>query len=826
MADEAVVQRVVPAKIGDEMKTSYIDYAMSVIVARALPDVRDGLKPVHRRILFSMHDQGFTADKPYKKSAKTVGDVIARFHPHGDVAVYDAIVRLAQDFSMRAPLVDGHGNFGSVDGDPPAAMRYTEARLSRLAGELLRDIDKKTVDFAPNFDESFDEPLVLPARFPNLLVNGSEGIAVGMATNIPPHNLREVIDGVIMLIEKPESTTADLMTVIKGPDFPTAAMIMGRDGIKAAYETGRGSLKLRSRAVIEETAGGRFRIIVSEIPYQVNKARLIEQIANLVREGRVNGISDLRDESDRDGMRIVVELKRDANANVVMNQLFKFSQMEISFGVINLALVDGQPRVLTLRDTLYYYVVHQKEVVVRRTRFDLEKAEARAHILEGLRIALDHIDQVINLIRSSKTVDIAHAGLMREFGLSDRQAQAILDMRLQRLTGLERDKIEQEYQALLKDIEYYRAVLANERMVYQIIKTELIEIRDKYGNERRTKIAAAAGEFEDEDLIPVEDMVITMTHQGYIKRLPASTYRSQRRGGRGVTGMGTKEEDFVEHIFITTTHHYIVFFTNTGRSFRLKVHEIPEAGRTAKGTNIVNLIQLGPDEKVTAVIPVREFSPDQFLFFATRQGTVKRTGLSEFGNIRRGGLIALALEQGNELIAVRLTSGREDVLLVTKKGHSIRFPETDARPMGRTARGVAGIRLRNGDAVVAANVVREGADLLVITTKGYGKRTPIDEYREQKRGGQGIKAIRVTGRKGTVAGAQMVEGDDEVMLVTTKAMIIRLQVAGISKISRDTQGVLVQRIDGDDEVVALARVPVKEGEPVIEPGGEENPREE
>ncbi len=824
MADETTTARVVPARIGDEMKTSYIDYAMSVIVGRALPDVRDGLKPVHRRILYSMYDQGFTADKPYKKSAKTVGDVIARFHPHGEVAVYDAIVRLAQDFSMRAPLVDGHGNYGSVDGDPPAAMRYTESRLSKLAGELLRDIDKKTVDFVPNFDESVDEPLVLPARFPNLLVNGSEGIAVGMATNIPPHNLREVIDGVIMLIDKPESTTADLMTVIKGPDFPTAAMIMGRDGIKSAYETGRGSIKMRARAVIEEMAGGRFRIVVSEIPYQVNKARLIEQIANLVRDGRVSGISDLRDESDRDGMRIVVELKRDTNANVMMNQLYKYTQMETTFGVINLALVDGRPLVLTLRDTLYHYLQHQREVVTRRTRFDLEKAEARAHILEGLRIALDHIDQVINLIRGSKTVDIAHAGLMREFGLSDKQAQAILDMRLQRLTGLERDKIEQEYLALLKDIEYYRAVLASERMVYQIIKTELTEIRDKYGDERRTKIAAAAGDLEDEDLIPVEDMVITMTHQGYIKRLAASTYHSQRRGGRGITGMGTKEEDFVEHIFVTTTHHYIVFFSNTGRAYRLKVHEIPEAGRTAKGTNIVNLIQVGPGEKVTAVIPVREFSPDQFLMFVTKKGTVKKTGLSEYENIRRGGLIALALEAGDELIRVRLTSGREDAILVTKKGLSIRFPETDVRPMGRAARGVTGIRLRSGDEVVTMDIVREGADLLVITTKGFGKRTPIGEYREQKRGGLGIKAIRSTGRNGPVAGAQVVEAEDEVILVTAAAMVIRLQVAGISELRRDTQGVFVQRLEGGDEVVAVARVPGKEEDPANGTGEEETPR--
>ncbi|HEY3314212.1 MAG TPA: DNA gyrase subunit A [Bacillota bacterium] len=820
MADETVAQKIVQTRIVDEMKKSYIDYAMSVIIGRALPDVRDGLKPVHRRILYSMYDQGFTADKPYRKSAKTVGDVIGRFHPHGDAAVYDTIVRLAQVFSMRDPLIDGHGNFGSVDGDPPAAMRYTECRLSRLAGELLRDIDKKTVNFSPNFDESVDEPDVLPARFPNLLVNGSEGIAVGMATNIPPHNLREVVNGVIMMIDQPDSTTADLMTVIKGPDFPTGAMIMGRDGIKSAYETGRGSVKMRARAVIEETPGGRFRIVVSEIPYQVNKARLIEQIAGLVRDGRVTGISDLRDESDRDGMRIVVELKRDANANVVMNQLFKYTQMAATFGVITLALVDGRPRVLTLREVIYQYLEHQKEVIIRRTRFDLDKAEARAHILEGLRIALDNIDRVVALIRASKTVDIAREGLMREFGLSEKQAQAILDMRLQRLTGLERNKIEEEYQALLKDIEYYRAVLASERMVYQIIRTELTEIRDKYGDDRRTKIMAAADDLEIEDLIPVEDMVITMTHQGYIKRLPASTYRSQRRGGRGITGMGTKEEDFVEHIFVTTTHHYIVFFTNNGRAYRLKVHEIPEAGRTAKGTNIVNLIQVTPGEKVTAVIPVQEFRPDLYLMFVTKNGTVKKTGLEEYENIRKGGLIALGLEAGDELIGVRSTSGSESIILVTRNGQSIQFPEEEVRPMGRAARGVTGIHLRSADEVVAMNIVREGADLLVITTKGFGKRTPLTEYRHQKRGGMGIKTLKITSRIGRVAGAQMVTADDEVILVTTQGVIIRLQVSGISELSRDTQGVKVQQLEARDTLVAVARVPGKEAEP----GGEDEGR--
>lgn len=792
------------------MKRSYIDYAMSVIVSRALPDVRDGLKPVHRRILYAMLDGGNTPDKPFKKSARTVGDVLGKYHPHGDVIVYDALVRMAQPFSLRYPLIEGHGNFGSIDGDPPAAMRYTEARLERIALEMLRDIDKKTVDFAPNFDESTEEPRVLPARFPNLLVNGSVGIAVGMATSIPPHNLREVVDACVAMIEDPEISVDGLMKYIKGPDFPTGAQILGRESARAAYETGRGSVTIRAVAEIEPMQNGKSRIIVSEIPYQVNKARLIEKIAELVRERKIDGITDLRDETARAGIRIVMELRRDANANVVLNQLYKYTQMQQTFAINMLALVDGQPRVLNLREVIRHYLDHQKDVITRRTRFELERAEARAHILEGLKIALDNLDEVINTIRSSRTEEIARDRLMERFQLSDKQAKAIVDMRLGRLTGLEREKIEEEYAELTKTIEYLRAVLASEKMVYDIIKRELIEIRDKYGDDRRTRIVAAAEDFATEDLIPEEDVTVTVTHQGYIKRIPTATYRSQRRGGHGVTAMGTKEEDFLEHLFTTTTHQYLLCFTNQGRVHRLKVHEIPEAGRTARGTNIVNLLQLGPGEKITALVAVKEFKAGQYLFFTTRYGVVKRTDLAEFETSRRGGLIAITLDEGDELISAQLTSGKAEVLLITKQGQAIRFAEQDVRVMGRTAHGVKGITLDRDDSVVGAEPVEEGAQVLVVTDRGFGKRTPIEDYRLQSRGGKGIRTITLTRKNGLVAGFKMVRDGDEVMTLTAQGAIIRMSVNDIPILSRYAQGVTVMRFSGDTSIVAVAKVVSKE----------------
>ncbi len=835
------------------MRQSYIDYAMSVIVSRALPDVRDGLKPVQRRILYTMGENGNTPDKPYKKSVRTVGDVLGRYHPHGDTAVYDALVRLAQDFSMRAPLVDGHGNFGSVDGDPPAAMRYTEARLARIAMEMLADLEKDTVDFQPNFDGEYQEPVVLPARFPNLLVNGSAGIAVGMATNIPPHNLGEVIDGVVAMIDNPRIETRDLMKHIKGPDFPTGGLILGREGIVKAYETGRGILTVRARAEIEEGKQGRQRIVVTELPYEVNKARLIERIAELVREKKIEGISDLRDETDRTGMRVVIELARGANANVVLNRLYKNTQMQTGFGIIMLALVGGQPRVLTLRQMLNYYIQHQKEVVTRRTRHDLAKAEERAHILEGLLIALDNIDEVITLIRASQTVDEARTGLMTRFGLSERQAQAILDMRLQRLTGLEREKIEAEYAELQKTIEYLRAVLASESLLMTVIKKELADIRNRYADARRTQIAAAVGEFADEDLIAEEDMVITLTHRGYIKRLPLDTYRSQQRGGRGIQATATKQEDFVEEIFVASTHHWVYCFTNRGRVYRLKVHELPEAGRTARGTAIVNLIPVAEGEKVTAVIPIRNLAAagaeeaeaedggeeaadagGPYLFMCTRRGTVKKTPLAGFANVRKSGLIALSLEEGDELIGVRLTDGRNHVVLATRNGIAIRFPEEDVRSMGRGAAGVRGISLEPGDAVVGMAVFPgdggdAGLDLLVATEKGYGKRTPIREYRLQGRGGKGIITLRVTAKNGPVVAARAVRDGDEIMLISANGVAIRQPVEGISRVGRDAQepgpkdlplaqarreredeGFILMRLEPGDTLVALARVEGRE----------------
>ncbi|MDQ0284911.1 DNA gyrase subunit A [Desulfofundulus luciae] len=804
------IGKVIPIDINEEMKHSYLDYAMSVIVGRALPDVRDGLKPVHRRILYAMHQLGLTPDRPHRKSAHIVGEVMSKFHPHGDMAIYDALVRMAQDFASRYPLVDGHGNFGSVDGDAPAAMRYTEARMARITMAMLADIEKNTVDFIPNYDGSTEEPTVLPARVPNLLVNGSSGIAVGMATNIPPHNLGEVIDGVIKLIDNPDITIPELMQVIKGPDFPTGGKIMGRQGIREAYQTGRGAIKVRAQATMEKIGGGRNAIIVHELPFMVNKARLIEKIAELVREKKIDGITDLRDESDRRGMRIVIELRRDAKPRVILNQLYKHTQMQETFGVIMLALVDGQPQVLNLRQMLGHYLEHQKEVVVRRTRFDLEKAEARAHIVEGLRIALDHIDEVINTIRASRTVEIAKNALMEKFGLSEKQAQAILDMRLQRLTGLERDKLEEEYKELLDRIAYLRGVLADERKVLQIIKDELTEMRQKFADPRRTVISDEDTTLEAEDLIPEEEVVITITNQGYIKRMPLDTYRSQKRGGRGITAMGTKEEDFVRHLFITSTHHYFLFFSNRGKVYRLKVHEIPEAGRQAKGTALVNLIYIGQQERITAVIPVREFSNGLYLFMATRFGVVKKTELEQFDTSRRDGIIAIKLDDQDELVEVKLTSGREEIILGTRQGLAIRFPEEEVHPHGRNARGVKGITLEPGDTVVAMDIVRPDGDVLVVTANGYGKRTPVSDYRLQSRGGKGIISARVTERNGPVVAMQVVKPDEEIMVISAEGIIIRLKASDISTMGRATQGVMLMRLAPGDKLVAAALVSVEE----------------
>jgi DNA gyrase subunit A len=803
MAETA--EKVIPVNIEDEMKKSYIDYSMSVIVGRALPDVRDGLKPIHRRILYSMNELGLSPDKPYRKSATIVGEVMGKYHPHGDAAIYDAMVRMAQDFSIRYPLVDGHGNFGSVDGDPPAAMRYTEAKLSKIAMEMLSDINKDTVDFVPNFDESLKEPSVLPSRFPNLLVNGSSGIAVGMATNIPPHNLSEVIDGVVMMIDNPDVTSDDLMKVIKGPDFPTGGIILGYEGIKDMYRTGRGSIVVRARTAIEPMEGGRQRIVVTEIPYMVNKARLIEKIAELVREKNIDGVSDLRDESDRSGIRVVIELKRDANAHVILNQLYKHTQLQDTFGAIMLALVDNKPRVLDLRDLIYYYLKHQEDIIIRRTRFELARAEERVHILEGLRIALQHLDEVIALIRKSKDVPTAREGLMKNFNLTEKQAQVILDMRLQRLTALERQKIEDEYRELLAKIDYYKRVLSDEKMVLSIIREEILAIKEKFGDGRRTRITPKeAEEFDVEDLIAEEDVVITLTHMGYIKRIPLSTYRSQKRGGKGVTGITTREEDFVERIFVASTHHVVLFFTDRGNVYRLKVHEIPEAGRTAKGTAIVNLLPLKPREKVNAVIPIKDFGEARYLLFATKSGIVKKTLLSEFEGFRKSGIIAITLKEDDELIGVRLVDRHDQVLLATASGMGIRFSVDDVGAMGRIARGVKGISLEEGDVVASMDIVKEGQDVLVVTQKGFGKRTGEEEYRLQSRGGKGIIIQKVTEKTGRVAGLRVVGEKDDVMLCTASGIVIRMEAAGISRMSRNTRGVTLMKLEKDDELVAVA----------------------
>lgn len=806
---ELVDGKIVPIDIENEMRKSYLLYSMSVIVGRALPDVRDGLKPIHRRILYAMHGLGLTADKPYRKSATVVGEVMGNYHPHGDAAIYDALVRMAQDFSMRNTLVDGHGNFGSVDGDPPAAMRYTETRMTRLAAHMLADIEKDTVNFVPNFDGSKKEPEVLPARFPQLLVNGSSGIAVGMATNIPPHNLVETIDGTIELIDNPDATIEDLMEHIKGPDFPTGGLILGTQGIREAYHTGRGSIKVRARARIEPMSGGRHRIVVTEIPYQVNKARMIERIAQLARDKRIEGITDLRDESDREGLRIVMELKRDANPNVVLNQLYKHTPMETTFGAIMLVLVDNEPRVLNLKEMLHYYIEHQKEVVTRRTQYDLSKAEERAHILEGLRIALDHIDEIISLIRASRTREIAREGLITKFGLSDRQAQAILEMRLQSLTGLEREKIEQEYEEVCALIAHLREILGNEQLLLGVIKDELIEIRDKFGDPRRSEITQDFSELEIEDLIAAEDVVVTMSNQGYIKRLPINAYKAQRRGGKGVTGMATREEDFVEHLFITNTHDTILFFTNMGKVYSLKGYEIPEAQRHARGTAVVNLIELDPGEAVTALMPVSKFDEDVYVFMATKKGTVKKTELSAFANIRRSGIIGISLAPDDELIAVRMTGGDDEILLVTKDGMSIRFRQDNVRAMGRTAAGVRGINLDKGDAVVGMDIARDNADVLIITSAGYGKRTPVVEYRPQNRAGKGLKACRLTDKTGNIVGVKLVREENEMMLTTMAGYVIRFQISDVPKMGRLTQGVKVMSLDDGDQVISIARVSSK-----------------
>ncbi len=779
--------KILPIEIAEEMKKSYIDYSMSVIAGRALPDVRDGLKPVHRRILYSMSELNLTPDKPYRKSARIVGDVLGKYHPHGDTAVYYAMVRMAQDFSTRALLVDGHGNFGSVDGDSPAAMRYTEAKMSKLSLELLRDIEKETVDFKPNFDESLKEPSVLPARYPNLLVNGSNGIAVGMATSIPPHNLAEVIDATVYLIDNPECSVDDLIKFVQGPDFPTAAIIMGKENIAEAYRTGRGKVKVRSRAFIEELPKGKQQIIVTEIPYQVNKAKLVERIAELVKEKRIEGISDLRDESNRNGMRIVIELKRDANANIVLNNLYKHSQMEDTFSIIMLALVDGQPRVLNLKQILYHYIKHQEDVVTRRTKFELNKAEARAHILEGLKIALDNIDAVISLIRASKTGQEAKLGLIEKFNLTEIQAQAILDMRLQRLTGLERDKIDAEYEDLIKKINRLKEILADEKLLLNVIKDEITIIKENYSDERRTEIRHAEGEIDMRDLISDEEIAITLTHFGYIKRLPSDTYKSQKRGGRGISALTTREEDFVRHLITTTTHSRLLFFTNKGRVFKLNAYEIPEGKRQAKGTAIVNLLQLSADEKIATLIPIDGNDENEYLLLTTKKGIVKKTKREEFKNINKSGLIAIGLRDDDELIGVELTDGKQEVLLVTKEGMSIRFDENDIRYMGRTAMGVKGITLSKEDFVVSMNLCSKGTDVLVVSKNGFGKRTNIEEYRSQIRAGKGIKTYNISEKTGTIVGADMVNEDDEIMIINSDGVLIRIKVNEISLFGRVTR---------------------------------------
>lgn len=804
--------KIIPVDLEKEMKKSFLDYSMSVITARALPDVRDGLKPVHRRILYTMYENGLTPNKAYRKAADTVGSVLGRYHPHGDASVYDAMVRLAQDFSMRYPLVDGHGNFGSIDGDPPAAYRYTEARMSEIATVMLDDIDKDTVDFGPNYDDNRQEPLVLPSRFPNLLVNGSSGIAVGMATNIPPHNLHEVIEGVDLLMENPDATLDQIMEKIKGPDFPTGGIIMGRSGIRAAYGTGRGKITVRARTDIEEMKNGRYRIAVTEIPYGVNKARMIEQIAELVKDKRIDGISDLRDESDRNGMRFVIELKMSANPQLVLNQLFQYSQMQETFGIIQLALVNGEPKVLTLKEMLQNYIAFQTQVILRRTEFDLKKAKERAHILEGLKIALDFIDEVIAILRASKDQPSGRMALMERFGLSEIQAQAIVSMRLGQLTGLERIKIEEELAQLMERIRELNEILNDENKVHGIIRDELAVIGKKYKDERRTEIQQVSGEMDIEDLIPIEDCVITLTHYGYMKRQTVDTYKTQRRGGRGISGMTRRDEDFVEEMFICSSHDYIMLFTNKGRVFRLKGYDIPESSRTARGTNAVNLVQLSEDEKITSLIRQGELENEHHLVMVTRNGIIKRTELSAYKNVRKGGLIAINLDDGDELAWVQETSGSDELIVATKFGNAIRFSEDDARSMGRTARGVKALSLEEGDLVVGMAKVRPGATLLTVTEKGFGRRSDYEEYRLQSRGGKGIINYKVNDDKGYVAGIRSVDDDDDIIMITDDGVIIRIPVDQINVQSRYAGGVRVMRVAEGCRIVTLARAPKVDAE--------------
>lgn len=799
-------KNIIQVDITKEMKKSYIDYAMSVIVGRALPDVRDGLKPVHRRILYAMNELNLDPSKPHRKSARIVGDVLGKYHPHGDTAVYDAMVRLAQEFSSRYLLVDGHGNFGSIDGDSAAAMRYTEVRLAKISKELLRDIEKETVDFVPNFDEELLEPSVLPSRYPNLLVNGSSGIAVGMATSIPPHNLGEIIDATIMLIDDPETEINELIKVVKGPDFPTGAIIMGTELIKQAYRTGKGKARVRARIELEDMKRGREALIVTEIPYMVNKSKLIESIADLVRNKKIEGISDLRDESNREGIRLVIELKKDANSGIILNKLYKHSQLQTTFSIIMIAVVNGEPKTLNLKEILSHYIIHQKDVLTRRTQFDLNKAEARAHILEGLRIALDNIDEIVALIKKSANADEARNQLSDRFALSEIQSQAILDMRLQKLTGLEREKIENEYMDLTKKINKYKEILANEKLLMSIIKEEITEIRDKFSDDRRTEIRAQAEDMNNEDLIADEEAVITLTRYGYVKRVPSDTYTSQKRGGRGKTGLSTREEDFVKNIFTTTTHNYIMFFTNKGKVYRIKAYEIPEAKRQAKGTAIVNLLQLDNDEKVTAIIPLKDFEDSSYLVLATKNGIIKKTELSQYDSSRKTGLIAINLKDGDELIEVIKTDGKRDLMLVTKNGLSIRFKEEEVRSVGRNTKGVKGIKLKKDDHVVSLEIADDSRKLLVVSENGFGKRTRMGLYRVQTRGGQGVKTYNATNETGRLAGAIVVDEEDELFIINSSSIVIRLKVDEISTMGRSTKGVKLMRIDESDSVVSIAKV--------------------
>ncbi|MDD5072218.1 MAG: DNA gyrase subunit A [Candidatus Omnitrophica bacterium] len=799
-------EKIVPVYIEDEMKDSYISYAMSVIVGRALPDVRDGLKPVHRRILYGMKELGLEHTKPYKKSARIVGEVLGKYHPHGDVAVYDSLVRMVQDFSLRYPLAEGQGNFGSVDGDSPAAMRYTEARMAAITEEMLSDLEKDTVEFVPNFDASLKEPVVLPATLPNLLINGSSGIAVGMATNIPPHNLSEVSQGVAAVIDDPDISIKDLMKIIKAPDFPTGGTICGREGIKQAYTTGRGLIKIRAKAGIEEQKSGKESIVITEIPYQVNKANMIEATAQLVTDKKVEGISDIRDESDKDGMRVVIELKRDANAQVILNQLFKHTQLEVSFGIIMLALVENRPKVLNLKQMLECYIAHRKEIVTRRTKFDLARAKERAHILEGLKKALANLDKIIELIKKSKSEAEAKEALIKKFDFSDVQAQAILEMQLRRLTALEREKLEAEYLELIKKIELYESILKSEKKVYQIVKEEVLKIKEKYGDERMTDVVGEVEDLEVEDLIAEEDVVITVSNTGYIKRLPVSAYRKQRRGGHGVTGADVKEEDFVEHLFIATTHEHILFFTNQGRVLWLKVYDVPQAGRQARGKAIINLLEMQQGEKMSAFIPVKEFKEGNFLVMTTKQGIIKKTTLEAYSHPRKGGIIGMTLEKGDELIGVEMTDGKREILLATKEGKAIRFPESQVRDMGRSAKGVKGIALGKKDEVIAMSVADPEATILTITSLGFGKRSQLKEYRTQSRGGKGIINIRVTEKNGEAVALKTVSDNDEIMIITEKGVIVRCPVKDVRSTGRAAQGVRIIKLDAKDRVSSVASV--------------------